>query len=414
MRVGAVLRGALLWSLAVSTLAACVSPRVLPIGAGGRAFEPARDERQLWARAQSEEALLDRSRLHEDPQLEEYLAGIGIRLLPATARAAGGPSPRYRVVLDPTFNAFAMPDGAVYLHSGLLSALENEAQLAVVLARELAHVVRRDALRVQRGAGEMPVMPAVVEVAAGPAAAADGTAVLSPMARVILGRGLQVAAVAALGGYDEEVQRATDVEALAALRRAGYDTGEAPRLFARLGAEAVERGVVERFTLGTARHLAARAESMGALVRSSGAAPDAIRDSEEFGLRLRDLVRDNARLDIAAGRFGLAERQLARVVTMAPRDALAWLSYGDLYRLRAQRAPVSAERTALLEAALASYQRSIALDPRLAEPHRQLGLLYYQEDEPRKAQEAFARYLAQAPDAPDAPRIEEYLRQLER
>lgn len=413
MRVGAVLGGALRWSLAASTLAACVSPSVRPIGAGGRAFEPAPDERRLWARAQSEEALLDRSRLHEDPQLEEYLAGIGIRLLPGAARAAGGPSPRYRVILDPTLNAFAMPDGAVYVHSGLLSALENEAQLAVVLARELAHVVHRDALRVQREGGEMPAMPAVVEVAAGAAAAADGTAVLSPMTRVILGRGLRVAALAALGGYDETLERAADVEALAALRRAGYDPGEAPRLFARLGAVAVDRGVIERFALGSAGYLAARAESMAALLRPGGAAPGALREGEEFGRRLRALVRDNAGLDIAAGRFGLAERQLARVVTAAPRDALAWLAYGDLYRLRAQRAAVSAERAALLEAALASYQRSIALDPRLAEPHRQLGLLYYQGDEPRKAREAFARYLAQAPDAPDAPRIEEYLRQLE-
>lgn len=408
------LRGALPWSLAVITLAACVSPRVLPIGAGGLPFQPARDERELWARAEREEALLDRSRPHDDPALAEYLARIGTRLLPDAARAAGGPSPRYRVVLDPTLNAFAMPDGAVYLHSGLLSVLENEAQLAVVLARELAHVVRRDALKIQREEAHGLSTPATAGIAGGTAAAAGGTAVLSPMARVILGRGLGVAAVAALGGYDEDLERATDIEALEALGRAGYDTAEAPRLFARLRAEAAGRGAIERFALGTARHLAARGESMGALVRSRGAAPDGIRDTEEFGRRLRALVRDNARLDIAAGRFGLAERQLARVVAMAPRDAVAWLAYGDLYRLQAQRARAASERTALLAGALESYERSAALDPRLAEPYRQLGLLYYQEDEPEKAREAFARYLAQAPDAPDAPRIEEYLRQLER
>ena len=47
---------------------------------------------------------------------------------------------RFGVVDSPVPNAFALPDGQIYVHSGLLAILENEAQLAGVLAHECMHV----------------------------------------------------------------------------------------------------------------------------------------------------------------------------------------------------------------------------------------------------------------------------------
>jgi predicted Zn-dependent protease len=395
---------------------------VLPFGVGGRPFTLEPEERALWARAQTEEvALRERVRVYEDPRLEDYLAGVGARLLPDAARAAGAPVFRVTVVRDPTLNAFALPNGRIYLHTGLLSRLENEAQLAAVLAHEMAHVIGRDAFRCGRDAGPAAreVPPRLVTAgAAGPGIPRAASAVFGPTARTVLGLDLRVSARASMRGYGPDLEREADAAAMAMLVQAGYDPAEAPRIYARLREEAAAGGVLETFVLGRDAALAARAESARDLVRTTYAAaagaPESVRDTEAFGLRIGPVVRDNAVEDIRLGRFSLARAQLDRVLATAPDDAVAHLHYGDLHRLQAQRAADAGARAKHARQALARYERAIALDPALAEPHRQLGLLYHAQQDAAQARAAFERYLVLRPDAPDARRIREYVAELDR
>src|SRR2546426_7325972 len=67
---------------------------------------------------------------------------------------------------DPTLNAFAMPNGRIYVHSGLLSRLDNEAQLATILGHEMTHVTSRHALRFTRDATNKQILFTVLAVAA--------------------------------------------------------------------------------------------------------------------------------------------------------------------------------------------------------------------------------------------------------
>src|SRR5437867_13343308 len=132
---------AIAWVLIASLLtASCATRSVPPIGADGKPFKPESDEVRLWAQAEKEEeALAKKAKIYDDPLLEEYLGKVRDRLLPDEVRAAGGPGFRFGVMSDPTLNAFAMPNGRIYVHSGLLSRLDNEAQLAMILGHELAH-----------------------------------------------------------------------------------------------------------------------------------------------------------------------------------------------------------------------------------------------------------------------------------
>src|SRR4029434_3674765 len=50
---------------------------------------------------------------------------------------------RFRTVRDPQPNAFALPNGSIYVTTGLLALLDNESQWAAFLAHELPHVLRR-------------------------------------------------------------------------------------------------------------------------------------------------------------------------------------------------------------------------------------------------------------------------------
>ena len=136
--------------------------------------------------------------------------------------------------------------------------------------------------------------------------------------------------------------------------------------------------------------------------------------SEEFQTLRRPLLRDNAGDDVRLGRFALARRQLERVLAATPADALAHLQYGELHRLQSQRTSAPTERDTEIRLARARYIRALALDPMLAEAHRQLGLLAFQERDLGRARAELEEYLRSAPAAPDAGRIGEYVRELGR
>jgi len=389
--------GLVLVALAVS---ACAT-RLPPIGMDGRPFTPDTDEHLLWAQGEREAtALLKRVRLYEDPLLDAYLARLGDRLAPDGARTAGAPVLRFSVIRDPTLGAFAMPDGRVFVHTGLLAAVDGEAQLALVLAREIAHVVQRHALAVSRASGLTPVR-------------FDGVAPLSPTAAAIAGASAPLARLAALNGYGARLEREADTAALAGLARGGWDVTAATAVYTVLARDSGERGALETFPLGSPRRLGARLRSMRGLA-AAATAKGGLQTSEEFETRRLLVMRENAAEDTRLGRFALARRQLDRVLIEAPADARAYVYYGDLNRLRSQRAESAPERDAELEQARTRYDRALALDPTLADAHRQLGLLYVQQKDVVRARAEFQAYLRLAAGAPDAGRVAEYVRELER
>ena len=77
--------------------------------------------------------------LVEDEEVLAYVRGIGQEL----ATAAGRDEFEYEfyVVLDDRLNAFALPGGKVFVHTGAIQKTESEAELAGLLAHELSHAV---------------------------------------------------------------------------------------------------------------------------------------------------------------------------------------------------------------------------------------------------------------------------------
>jgi predicted Zn-dependent protease len=75
---------------------------------------------------------------YKDPQLQAYINNIGQRLVANSDEP--GTAFTFTVVDSPDINAFALPGGFIYINRGLLAYLENEAELAGVLAHEIGHV----------------------------------------------------------------------------------------------------------------------------------------------------------------------------------------------------------------------------------------------------------------------------------
>ena len=79
-------------------------------------------------------------RLVTDPEINDYVAGLGRRL---AYRAQNGDHQfHFFVVRAPSINAFALPGGYIGVHTGLIEATADESELAGVLAHEIAHVTQ--------------------------------------------------------------------------------------------------------------------------------------------------------------------------------------------------------------------------------------------------------------------------------
>ncbi len=82
--------------------------------------------------------------LPDEHPLSRYVDGVGQKL----AQVSDRPQLFYdfHVVDDSTINAFALPGGHIYIHKGLLTHLNSEAELAAVLGHEIGHVTARHAV----------------------------------------------------------------------------------------------------------------------------------------------------------------------------------------------------------------------------------------------------------------------------
>ncbi|MFP4356046.1 MAG: M48 family metalloprotease [Phycisphaerae bacterium] len=80
-----------------------------------------------------------------DAAVQSYVQAVGQKLAVAAPRRM--PYAFY-VVESEVANAFSLPGGRVYVTAGLLAMLDSERQLAAVLANQIAHVCRRDPVKI--------------------------------------------------------------------------------------------------------------------------------------------------------------------------------------------------------------------------------------------------------------------------
>ncbi|MBD2162922.1 M48 family metallopeptidase [Calothrix membranacea FACHB-236] len=96
------------------------------------------DRQEVDLGKQMNQELQSEFRLYRNAAVTRYVEQIGQRLVANSDR----PNLPYtfQVVDDKAINAFATAGGYVYIHTGLLQAAENEAELASVIAHEIGHI----------------------------------------------------------------------------------------------------------------------------------------------------------------------------------------------------------------------------------------------------------------------------------
>jgi len=163
-----------------------------------------------------------RMKLLAERSVQEYVSHLGDSLIPEGAKGTRRPIEfRFFVVEDPDINAESLPDGTLLINTGLLGAIENEAQLAFVLSHEMAHVLQVHYRREIEETRASRVALAVAGVAAG----------------VFIGNaGLfmaQLGIAAVVNGHQRELENQADRLGLQNVIEHGYDPREAPN-FSRI------------------------------------------------------------------------------------------------------------------------------------------------------------------------------------
>jgi len=79
--------------------------------------------------------------IYDDALVTAYVQSVGGRVAAVCHRR--NIEYHFAVINKDEMNAFALPGGYIYIYTGLMKVLDNEAQLAAVLAHEVGHVVAR-------------------------------------------------------------------------------------------------------------------------------------------------------------------------------------------------------------------------------------------------------------------------------
>ncbi len=96
----------------------------------------------------NQQILSSQFRLYRNAQINAFVKELGSRLVAESDR----PNLPYtfQVVDDESINAFATMGGFVYVTTGLLKAVDNEAQIAGVMGHEIGHIVNKHSIRQMR------------------------------------------------------------------------------------------------------------------------------------------------------------------------------------------------------------------------------------------------------------------------
>ncbi|HEX8142931.1 MAG TPA: M48 family metallopeptidase [Pyrinomonadaceae bacterium] len=158
----------------------------------------------------------------EDPEITEYINRVGQNIvLHSDAKVPF----TIKVIDSDEVNAFALPGGFFYVNKGLILAADNEAELAGVMAHEIAHVAARHAVENQAKANLMEW------------GALAGSIFLGGIPGLIFQNTAGLGLLAAFMKFSRGAEEEADKLGVQYLYAAGYDPNAMATMFEKLSAQ---------------------------------------------------------------------------------------------------------------------------------------------------------------------------------
>ena len=172
--------------------------------------------RQLAAQIDREAKFVD------DPIITEYVNRVGQNIvLHSDAKVPF----TIKVIDSDEVNAFALPGGFFYVNKGLLLAADNEAEVAGVMAHEIAHVCARHAVENQAKGNAMQIGALIGSIFTG--------GIVGMVYQNLAGFGL----LAAFMSFSRAAESEADKLGVQYMYAAGYDPNSMSTMFEKLAAQ---------------------------------------------------------------------------------------------------------------------------------------------------------------------------------
>jgi len=159
-----------------------------------------------------------------DPVLTAFVNSVTKRLIASQEARASGFTFTFQIVADPAINAYALPGGPMFINTGLLRAVANEAQFAGAIAHEMSHVILRHGTN-QASKVDLIQLPVAL---AGQLTNSD--TLMGQLAQLGIGLG----ADSVLLKFNRIHESQADLMGAHIMAEAGYDPIQMARFFARL------------------------------------------------------------------------------------------------------------------------------------------------------------------------------------
>ena len=294
-----------------------------------------------------------RNSLYDNLVIQDYVNRVGQHLVPADSEKLFA----FRLKANPVPTAQTLATGTIYISTGLVAMLDNEAQLAYVLAHEMAHVYKDHwKLKSMLKFGELEYNKKQETKRAwwGLIGAAAGAG----LGRGIGGSGTDAALGALIGGaagyavgsianprmnvaWDKVQEDEADKIAFKAALDADYDVREVPKFYVALQTSGTRDSRVTLGFIGERKRVRERIENCKDLIEKAYKADiemkqnqgKLIGDNPKFRHLMAELKRDNGIDALLSDMLDMARNNLAEAVSIRSNDPTAHYYYGKVLKL---------------------------------------------------------------------------------
>lgn len=289
----------------------------------------------------------DELTLYDNLAIQSYVNRLGQRLAPADSNSLF----TFRLVATPIPYAEALSTGTIYLSTGLVALIDNEAQLAYILAHELGHVYKEhwkwrskllfaSAEYMERQ--ERKQVWKMIGLGLGGAlvgAKLGGSGGEALGAAVGLGAAYITRPVLNVDWDAAQEDEADDI-AFKALQEANYDVREIGTLYANLSDTIQQDSRATVGFIGRRDRLRERQAHTAMLIQRAGEAPASeaaelgyLIDSRRYKELMAELRRDNGIQALFHDMFYIARTNLRQAVEIRSNDPTALYYYGKVLEL---------------------------------------------------------------------------------
>lgn len=355
-----------------------------------------------------EELIYQRGALYENEEVEAYMNKIAEKLL-SNSEINEPLEIKIKMIRDPLVNAITLPNGSIYVHTGALARLENEAQLTFLLGHEISHVVNKDNLYDRESLHNKTVAYKLFDIVLAPTSVFFG--ILGDLAQ--LGFGLLYAT--SVTGYTREIEAKADKNAVLWASKLGYHPQEVANMIQVFlkEHEKYETGL-EAFFLMNHPSNEWRLKKLKELIAEKyGDQLTGEIKNEEFLKNMVKIKLYNASLNMKMDRLEHAKDNIVWVIEKFPKNPEAHYLAGEIYRLVAEdknklKYELNSEKWRELNKnfkegeleqtwrnkAMEEYTLAMECDPDYSNSYKGLGLLYYDKKGMENAIYNLKKYLA--------------------